>query len=276
MSARKYAFLLFTKAPTPGTVKTRLTKARGGIFTPHEAADFYQSALLDVVEIGFKALEELNAPGAMTVEENARYNFVISCPQPDDQRKLEGLLAQAMPWPGTIHFLIDNGATFGEHFDDAFHQLFDLGYYSVVAVGGDLPTMPVGHIIQAFHLLENYASQSGRGGFVHAPCQNGGVSLVGYTADTPMDSAGVYDDRGGISVLEGYTNKATRRGIPVIRLAPVADVDDLRDLLFTVSLLKENVRSTPAWRTLDWLQRSEIWAKIPHNTPRDLQEVAGI
>ena len=47
-----------------------------------------------------------------------------------------------------VHYLTDAGATFDDHFDDAFSQLFALGYESVVSVGGDIPTLPKSHITQ--------------------------------------------------------------------------------------------------------------------------------
>lgn len=279
MSGKKHTFLLFTKAPTPGVTKTRLTTARGGIFTPQEAADFYQASLLDVVEIGFKALAELNIPTETDTNEQDRYDFIVSCPLRDDQQKLEALFKAAGPWPGTISFIHDRGKTFDEHFDDAFHQLFDHGYHSVVSIGGDLPTMPVNHIVQAFQWLEYFDSYSDRGGFVQAPCQECGVSLVGYTNRPPIDSTGVFYNRLGIPALDAYINKATDKGIPVASLTPVADVDDTRDLAHTISLLHAisyASLSQPglflARRTLTWIQSSGVVISTPPNLEHDPRE----
>ena len=55
--------MFFTKAPTPGLTKTRLTSAKGGFLTPQEATDLYTAVMLDVAEIGHAALEQLNAAG---------------------------------------------------------------------------------------------------------------------------------------------------------------------------------------------------------------------
>jgi glycosyltransferase A (GT-A) superfamily protein (DUF2064 family) len=281
MSFKKNAFLLFTKAPNPRVTKTRLTSARGGIFTPEEAADFYRATLLDVTELGFLALAELNraAQASANGDTPDRYDFVVSCSPAADQPVLEALFAENGPWPAPILFITDQGKTFDEHFDDAFRQLFARGYHSVVSIGGDLPTMPVSHIVQAFQWLEYYDSCSSQGGFVQAPCQECGVSLVGYTADTPMDSTGVFYNPEGVPALDAYIAKAGERGVPVANLMPVADVDDTRDLAHTISLLKATAYSVNcqpgvflAHRTLDWIRRTGVVISTPPNAGHDPRE----
>jgi hypothetical protein len=281
MSVKKHAFLLFTKAPAPGVTKTRLTEGRGGILTPEEAADFYRASLLDVAELGFKALAELKQAAQTGVNGNEpeKYDFIVSCPTQADQTILEALFSENKPWPAPIRFINDQGKTFDEHFDDAFQQLFDQGYHSVVSIGGDLPTMPVSHIVQAFQWLEYYDSTSKKSGFVQAPCQECGVSLVGYTAKTPMDSTGVFYNLDGVPALDAYIAKANQRGVPVASLTPVADVDDMRDMAHTISLLHGIAYSSQfqpglfvARRTLDWIQRTGIVISTPPNAEHDPRE----
>jgi len=115
MNGKKHAFLLFTKAPAPGVTKTRLTQARGGILTPAEAADFYRASLLDVAEIGFQALAELNEQASSNGQSPDWYDFVVSCSPETDQPVLEELFAQNGPWPAPITFINDRGKTFDEH-----------------------------------------------------------------------------------------------------------------------------------------------------------------
>ncbi len=279
MSGKKHAFLLFTKAPNPGSTKTRLTTARGGIFSPEEAADLYRVMLLDVAEIGFMALKELNGLHGSDGTEPDQYEFFISCSTESDRPALEQLFDQFGPWPAQIHFICDRGMTFDDHFDDAFRQLFERGFHSVVSIGGDLPTMPVNHIVQAFQWLEYFHSFSDSGGFVQAPCQECGVSLVGYTSNTPMDSQGVFYNPDGMPALDAYILKAAQRGVPVASLTPVADVDDTRDLAHTVSLLNAIAYSSQfqpgqmlAHRTHDWIRRMGVVISTPPNAEHDPRE----
>lgn len=269
----KHAFLLFTKAPMPGLTKTRLTTARGGILTEAEAAEFYKSSLLDVAEIGFRALNELNAAGT------DQYDFVVCSSPPSEQPMLENIFEEAGPWPGPITFINDRGVNFDEHFDDAFQQLFDQGYQSVVSIGGDLPNMPISHIVRAFEWLAYFDSFSERGGFVQAPCQACGVSLVGYTKNTPMDSEGVFYNLNGVPALDAYTVKAQERGVPVALLDAVADVDDIEDLAHAISIMRAVSYSSlyqkelfVPHRTLAWIDKTGIVISTPPNTLHDPRE----
>jgi hypothetical protein len=192
---------------------------------------------------------------------------------------LEALFAGNGPWPAPILFINDRGKTFDEHFDDAFKLLFERGYHSVVSIGGDLPTMPVTHIVQAFQWLDYFDSYSEIGGFVQAPCQECGVSLVGYTHKTPMDSTGVFYNLDGIPALVAYINKAAQSGLPVANLNPVADVDDMRDMAHTIALLQSIAYSSRfqpglfvAHRTLDWIDDMGIKISTPPNAEHDPRE----
>jgi len=278
--SKKHAFLLFTKAPIPGLTKTRLTSARGGILTEAEATEFYKASLLDVAEIGFRALTQLTeqaGKGNGTTPD--QYDFVVCCSPASEQPLLEKVFEESGPWPRSITFINDRGKTFDEHFDNAFQQLFDQGYHSVVSIGGDLPTMPVSHLVRAFEWLAYFASFSERGGFVQAPCQACGVSLVGYTKDTPMDSDGVFYNLNGVPALDAYTNKARARGVPVALLDAVADVDNVEDLAHSISLMNAISFSSiyqpelfVPHRTLDWVNETGIIISTPPNTLHDPRE----
>lgn len=273
--ASKHALMIFTKAPTPGVTKTRLTEEKGGILTPEEAAELYRAMLLDVAQIATEALKELNSQNPTNSGGRFReYHLVISSPSPSDRQQLEVLLQEAGIEPSL--YIIDRGKTFDDHFDDAFRQLFDQGYYSVVAIGGDLPTMPVSHLIQAFQWLSHFAGTSEQGGLVQAPCQECGVSLVGYTADTPIDSQGVYYNLDGVPALDAYIHKAAQKKIPVACLTPVADIDDVQDLAHSISLLRAMAYARPfqrdlylAHRTLAWIDQSGIVVNTPPNLNHD-------
>lgn len=281
MSGRKNAILLFTKAPAPGVTKTRLTEERGGILSPVESADFYQAMLLDVTELCFRALAELNqqAQASANGAPVDVYDLVVSCSPKADVEKLGAIFNQHGPWPAPITFIIDHGKTFDEHFDDAFQQLFERGYHAVVSIGGDLPTMPVNHLVQAFQWLDYFDSFSDRGGFVQAPCQECGVSLVGYTQGAPMDSVGVFYNLHGVPALDAYVAKAAEKGVPFASLSPVADVDTVGDLAHSISLLKSlaySVNFQPdvflAHRTLDWINKMGIVISTPPNLEHDPRE----
>lgn len=279
MSGQKHAFMLFTKAPTPGLAKTKLTKERGGILTPQEAADLYQAIMLDVAEIGYKALEQLNemAGGGEREGQPDSYDFVV-CSSPNTEiQRLKHIFKETCPWP--IRYITDHGQNFNEHFDNGFKQLWKQGYHSVVSIGGDLPSMPFSHIVRAFQWLAYFDSVYRVGGLVHCPCQACGVSLVGLTETTPMDFDGVFYNSNGVPALDAIIALAAARGIPVAALDPVSDIDNAEDLAHALSLARSQAyvsRFQPEVmaprRFLAWADVTGIEINTPPNLEHDPRE----
>ena len=83
MTERKQALLVFSKPPIPGMVKTRLTKAHGGIFTDEQAAQFFKLSLYDVSELAMHALIEMQRDNDALVAadpsaDKVTYDFFLS------------------------------------------------------------------------------------------------------------------------------------------------------------------------------------------------------
>jgi len=274
MSARKHAFMFFTKAPTPGLTKTRLTSVRGGFLTPEEATGLYTAVMLDVAEIGHAALEKLNkAPK----NKGDKYDFVVCSSPASDIDRLKSILKEAFDWP--IQYITDRGKNFNEHFDDGFKKLWKLGYHSAVSIGGDLPSMPVSHIVRAFQWLAYFDSAYETGGLVFCPCQACGVSLVGLTEQTPMDFDGVFYNPDGTPALDAIVALSEVRGIPAAALDPVSDIDNAEDLAHALSLARSQAyvsRFQPEImvprRFLDWADRTGIVVNTPPNLDHDPRE----
>ncbi|MDR2493281.1 MAG: DUF2064 domain-containing protein [Coriobacteriales bacterium] len=283
--SERNAVLLFSKPPVPGLVKTRLTKERGGNLTPEQAAEFFRCSFLDVADLVMAVLEELDEANRIEQEDDASvpvrsYDFYVSTTPASSVALFEEVFKSDGGWDGLAHpvrYLVDKGASFNEHFDDAFRQLFDCGYDNVVAIGGDMPTLPREHIIDAFMWLEYLAAQDpSRAALVLAPCQQSGVSLVAQTRHTPIDSAGVYYNLDGLPALDAYTAKLRETSVPAAYLSPVSDVDGDSDLAHAISCLNaiaEATRFQPglflARRTLEWIDRSGLRASAPPNEEHD-------
>ncbi|MDR1714094.1 MAG: DUF2064 domain-containing protein [Coriobacteriales bacterium] len=284
MSTRKHALLLFCKPPIPGLVKTRLTVEKGGLFTPEDAAEFFRRSLYDVAEMGFEALWELDAAAREAREANPEapehvYDFFISTTPAENLPVMRETFESIGEWPREIHYIVDEGANFDEHFDNAFEQIFALGYNDVVSVGGDQPTMPRSHITQAFQWLDYLDNTYDNGGVVQCPCQECGVSLVGWTSKTPMDHKTVYYNLTGRPALDAYVEKCSDAGVQLVSLDPVADVDNVTDLAHTTSVLRALAYSKQAQpdifvahRTLAWLNWKGIRVGTPPNEDRDSRD----
>ena len=289
MAERKQALLIFTKPPLPGVVKPRMTTEYGGFLNMVQAAEFYRRCFYDVCEMSMHALIELQRENDAAVAadpsiDKITYDFVVSTTPAESVPKVQELFDKIGPWPMEIHYLSDTGSTFDEHFNDAFSQLFAQGYEHIVSIGGDVPTMPKSHLKQGFKWLD-YFHAIGKPGFVVAPCQECGTSLVGYSFDTPIDHDGVYYNMDGRPALDGYVEKLQAADIPSAYFEPVADVDEVTDLAHAISCMKA-IREAAKYqtdlfvphRTLQWVEGMGITVSTPPNDnhdPRDYLDGKG-
>lgn len=282
MTTTKQALLLFCKPPVAGLVKTRLTEARGGSLTNEEAAEFYRCSVLDVAEVCMLALNDLEELQARQRSSDPSlpqrtYDFFISTLSLEAIEQLRTVFEEDGTLPRDITYLVDTGASFDEHFDDAFNQIFQRGYRTVVAVGGDVPLLPREHVRDAFLWLDKLSELSDQGeAFVQAPCQQSGVSLVGMTSTTPLSAGGVYYNRTGIPALDAYTNKLSMSTIPNAFLSPVSDVDNDNDLAHAISCLNAVAEASLyqpglflARRVLEWVDGMGLTVNAPPNEEHD-------
>ena len=279
MTVQKEALLLFSKPPIPGKVKTRLTTKFGGFMSDNQAADFFKMCLYDVAETCIHALFELQWANDAAVAENPeatkiQYDFFVGCPEANLQL-MKDTFDEIGPWPMEIHYITDSGATFDDHFDDAFGQIFGMGYDCIVSVGGDIPTLPKDHLTQSFTWLE-YFRNCGTPGVVMAPCQECGTSLVGFHYDTPINHQGVYYNMEGKPALDAYIEKIDANHLPCAYFAPIADIDEVTDLAHAISCLKAMKRAAEfqptirvAQRVLNWVDYMGITVSTPPNEEHD-------
>ncbi len=237
---KKYAILIFSKPPIPGLVKTRLTVQRGGSFSQEQAAQFFKRSLWDVTELAMWCMDDLDAANKAEREADPSapersYDLFISTTPAKNVELMKQTIDELGEWPREIHYMADKGATFDDHFDYAFQQIFDQGYHAIVSIGADIPTLPRSHVTLAFQWLDYFDEVLGTPGFVQAPCQECGTSLVGFNFDTPINHQGIYYNMDGRPALDGYVEKLKNSDIPSAYLAPVADVDEPEDLAHCLS-----------------------------------------
>jgi glycosyltransferase A (GT-A) superfamily protein (DUF2064 family) len=232
MSLKKNALVLFTKYPEPGVTKTRLMQEHGGALTGEEAAVLYRAMVLDVATVGFRALEHCRQEKVF----GGDYDFFVSSSPATNMPKVQELF-QSEFLSSDIHYITDQGRNFDEHFNDCYRQLFDLGYHAIVCIGGDLPLIRSDIINRAFQWLSQLEKKVGSGALVLAPCQEGGVSLVGLTKEARIDFGGVFYNTDGVTALDGIMNMAINNHIPTALLETLSDVDNIEDLGHTITVI---------------------------------------
>lgn len=273
---RKNAILLFSKPPIPGLVKTRLTPLKDGSFSPEIAAYLFHCMLFDVVEICCDALVDLEA----AVSEDAdTYDIFISTTPHENVAIMQKFFEESGDWPRELHFICDRGASFDEHYNNSFAQVWEMGYDTILSMGADMPALPRAVVIEGFERLHDLCERP-KGGIVLSPDQEMGVSIVGWTKDTDFDHSGVFYNAEGWTVLPAYIHKAEKLGLPALYLPAVPDVDTMLDLAHNVTLVQaieycarfQPDLSVP-WRTIDALRHigyTEV--RVPPNELRDSRE----
>ncbi len=274
MKARKHALVLFTKYPEPGLTKTRLMEENGGSLTAEEAAELYKAMVLDTAAVALYALNN----GLHDDRPGDDFRFCISSPA-DHLPKVQEMFHAAFPLD-VIEYVEDKGRSFDEHFDSCYRQLFDRGYHAVVCIGGDLPGITPNLVSRAFRSLSHLGNSSGRGAMALAPCQAGGVSLVGITSETPVIFEGVFYNGKGVTALDALIDLASQKDIPVALFEALFDVDYLEDLGHMISVI--NAMSYASrfgegivvpQRTLDFIRGIGLAAISQPNESRDPREL---
>ncbi len=216
----KKAMLVFTKIPKTGKVKTRLTEARGGILTPEEAASFYESCMLDVIDT------------CLSIDQA---DLWICYNREGDRSYLDSILTGVSAPQKIAGVYPDQGDHFNERIQYAADYILKDGKDDRLAdalliIGGDIPSLQPYNIEDAFAKMEKLScSEAGQRAacrkieagkkpigacLVGGACQEGGYSLVGYTCATPFDFQQMFYNMDGITALDMLVNKAETNHIP--------------------------------------------------------------
>lgn len=215
------AVVVMVKAPTPGTVKTRLSPP----LFPADAALLAAAFAQDTVA-GLRQ----NAP-------------VLAAYAPVDKRAvLESLLPPGLLWTA------QRGQNLGARLDAALADAHAHGFGPLLVVGTDSPTLPPAFALDAFSVLH-----TGQADVVLGPTDDGGYYLVGLRQPAP----GLFDAVAW-STPHAYADtaaNAARLGLRLHVLPPWYDIDTADDL----ARLRREMEADPAARvrapmTAHWLR----------------------
>jgi uncharacterized protein len=197
------AVIIFTKAPVPGAVKTRLCPP----LTFDEAASLHGTLVLDTIE---------RATGLPDVT-----LYVAGAPDIAHPffKVLEGRYGARL--------LAQEGEDLGARMNRAIQSVCELGHHKVVLTGTDLPTLNPSHFTQAMNYLEKQD-------MILGPTQDGGYYLIGLCRPMPELFHGIAWSTP--AVLDETQKKAAACGLSVALLPRIADLDDLGGLMAFIKL----------------------------------------
>ncbi len=226
--------ILFTKAPIPSLVKTRLVDKSS--WNIDQVTELYEAFLMDVVETADRYVMENN------------FDLVISYTPQRGLNKIKELIHRLKRPINVSHFELQKGDTFDQRMNNVFSKAFDVEYQICVVIGGDIPTLRCEHLKSAFELLQD-PKYSDEKVMVIGPGIDGGVYLIGLRKDTNFNFKGVFQKKGELDIsLSEITKKARLMSIKLLETDIHYDVDVPKDMKKLKTELSKNPEIAPHTR----------------------------
>lgn len=191
--------MVFGKVPEPGRVKTRLEPALGA----EGAAELYDAFLEDTVALSREVPAE-------------RELWLAAGPDGgwDPDRRFPGVPLRRQPEGGL-----------GDRLRGAFAAAFEEGVARALVIGSDHPTLPPGHVREAFEALDGADACVG-------PSPDGGYWAVGLHRRAWPGAGKVFVDIpwSTAEVLDVTARRAEEHGIRLRCVSSWYDVDEPGDL----------------------------------------------
>jgi len=192
-STHRCALGIMAKAPSAGSVKTRLTPP----LTSEEASVLSACFLRDT---------------ANNISAQSADGVIVFTPA-EERKAFDGIA------PQSFQLLAQRGGSLGDRLLNATTDLLSVGYDSICLINSDSPTLPPAILLSA---IEALAPEGDR--LVLGPAEDGGYYLIGLK--TPHQ---ILFDRIAWStseVLAHTVERAGRISLPVVTLPKWYDVDD--------------------------------------------------
>ncbi len=190
--------VVMVKFPEPGVVKTRLAVNIGQT----SAADLYRCFVRDVLRM----VDVLPIQLGISIDPWQRASDFAAWLGPERR------------------FLPQLGTDLGTRMDNAFLQIFKLGFERAVLIGSDIPDLPGSFIQDAFTALNNHD-------LVVGPAMDGGFYLIGWTKSSFHAQLMTAVHWSTPSVLAAALTIWQKAKLNIHLLDQWPDVDDLNDLL---------------------------------------------
>lgn len=216
------AVVIFTKAPIPGLVKTRLA----GYLTPEECAELYKCFFLDIVA----SIVKLG------------YSLFISFTPSEAEKTARDLVSSSQ------RIFPQKGKDLGERMFNASRYMSDLGKTKIIIVGADIPSLCADHVVRAVKSLDTFDLCIG-------PAHDGGYYLIGFKKPEPMLFKGI--DWGTARVLDQTQRRINELGLTCHLLPVLRDVDTIDDLTHLYAQMHDSSKPIYAPNTRAYLEKKK-------------------
>ena len=217
----KSSIIIFSKAPVPGLVKTRLTQYT--CLTEVESAQIARAMLKDTIKLASETIADRIQIGFFPAESNEIINEIV------ESVRADGYLNK------NVEFFLQYGSNFDERFGSIVKEAFKTNMNSLIILGADLPFLDPQIINSA---LEDLAENIYKKPIIIGPSSGGGIYLVGITKDfNPNWFSKYHLFRGGIE-LSKFTSFCKNNEFKLITLPPYGDIDIEEDLVSLITYIE--------------------------------------
>ncbi|VAX26031.1 hypothetical protein MNBD_NITROSPINAE04-2087 [hydrothermal vent metagenome] len=207
--------IVFAKAPVAGNVKTRLLES-----TPldeGQVLDLYTAFLTDTLTMA-----------TLTGAETIAIHYTPATEEKKMRKIVRGLRIGSRN-ERRFTFAPQEGQTFTDRIAHSFRLAVKQGGGQLAMIGSDSPLIRPQMIDTAFEFIYS------RSGMALGPSMEGGVYLIGFNADAPVDFERVFTKG---SEIENLVKIAKALNMPLKILPETLDVDVASDLVSLVSIIR--------------------------------------
>lgn len=215
------AIVIFTKIPTPGSVKTRL--AQNTCLTESDSAKIAEAMLKDTISLASKTDADRIQIGYFPGEYLNILNDII------DYVRDEGNLNKP------IDLILQYGSNFDQRFGSVVKESFKKEISFIIILGADLPFLDPDIINNALEILAKKIDEKP---IIMGPSSGGGIYLVGITKYFNPSWFSEYQLFGSGLELSQFATFSRNQKFPLISLPPYGDIDIEEDLVSLISYIE--------------------------------------
>jgi len=217
----KKSILIFTKVPTGGLVKTRLSQSTP--LSDNEVSLIAEAMLKDTIIIASRSKANLIEIGYYPEQSFYKLEKIVDLIQRDNDITVP------------INYYLQQGSSFDERFESVVQASIDSGNELIVVLGADLPYMPFSLINSAFIQL---ATKNKVKNVVIGPTGEGGIYLVGLSRNFIPNWFTKYNlFTSGVEIIQ-FTKFCKIEEIQFSLLTPLIDIDIEEDLVSLLAFIE--------------------------------------
>ena len=213
--------IIFTKVPSPGFVKTRLTLNSN--ITIEDASDLAEAMLKDTIVLASESDSESIGMGFTPDNKQSKLKELI-----------DNVNSQEIKSKNLFYFS-QSGSNFDERFESVIKKASKEKFKNFIVLGADLPYLDPKLINHSLDILSKNEKERI---LIIGPASGGGIYLLGFTENfNPAWFTNYNLFRGGIEIFQ-FIKICNIENIRLMLLPPLIDIDIEEDLVSLITFIE--------------------------------------